>query len=123
MNKKYWANTWEYKRIMQILEDYWLTEKNEDLVDIRMLFIKGKEYQTKNIRWRRPVPTPKADPHDLELTNLAELFQRTDRFKEDLTRFIKNESKELHVDEKELWGDLWALADEEFIKNILKEYD
>lgn len=122
MSKKYWTDSWQYKRIMQILEDYWLTEEHEDLVDIRMLFIKGNEYQTKQIRWTRPDVIPE-DPTDLNVTNLADVMSRINKLEEDLTRFIEHESEEMHVDEDVLWGDLWALADERFIKSTLKKYE
>lgn len=122
MSKKYWINSWEYRRIMQILEDYWLTEEHEDLVDIRMLFIKGNEYQTKQIRWIRP-DTMSEEPTDLNATNLADLMSRIDKLKEDLTKFIEHESEEMRIDEDVLWGDLWALADERFIKSTLKKYE
>ncbi len=122
MSKKYWINSWEYRRIMQILEDYWLTEEHEDLVDIRMLFIKGNEYQTKQIRWIRS-DTMSEEPTDLNVTNLADLMSRIDKLKEDLTKFIEHESEEMRIDEDVLWGDLWALADERFIKSTLKKYE
>lgn len=122
MNKKYWTDSWQYKRIMQILEDYWLTEEHEDLVDIRMLFIKGKEYQTKQIRWTRPDAVPE-DSTDLNVTNLADVMSRIDKLEKDLTKFIEHESEEMRVDKDVLWGDLWALADERFIKSTLKKYE
>lgn len=122
MSKKYWTGSWQYKRIMQILEDYWLTEEHEDLVDIRMLFIKGKEYQTKQIRWIRPDTMPE-EPTDLNVTNLADVMSRIDKLKEDLTKFIEHESEEMRIDEDVLWGDLWALTDERFIKSTLKKYE
>lgn len=52
-NKKYWKNTMEYRRILEILDDYWLTEPEEDLVRIDMHFEKGNETQDKLIIWRR----------------------------------------------------------------------
>lgn len=122
MNKKYWTDSWQYKRIMQILEDYWLTEEHEDLVDIRMLFIKGKEYQTKQIRWTRPDVIPE-DPTDLNVTNIADVMSRINKLEEDLTKFIEHESEEMRVDKDVLWGDLWALADERFIKSTFKKYE
>ena len=122
MSKKYWTDSWQYKRIMQILEDYWLTEEHEDLVDIRMLFIKGEEYQTKQIRWTRPDVIPE-DPTDLNVTNLADVMSRIDKLEEDLTKFIEHESEEMRIDKDVLWGDLWALADERFIKSTLKKYE
>lgn len=52
--KKYWKNTVQYRRILEILDDYWLTEPEEDLVRIDMHFEKGDETQDKHIIWRRP---------------------------------------------------------------------
>lgn len=124
MSKKYWINSWEYRRIMQILEDYWLTEEHEDLVDIRMIFIKGKEHQEKHIRWRRPEADNQAyAPLDLKLESLADFAYRIDRLREGLNRFIENESKELCVDEDVLWEDLWSLSDERFIKSNINDND
>lgn len=55
MSKKYWANSPEYKRIIEVLDDYWLTEKDEYLVEIEMHFEKANgEYQSKWIRWINP---------------------------------------------------------------------
>jgi len=52
--RKYWKNTYEYQRILEILDDYWLTEKDESEVDIEMYFRKGEEEQWKHIDWRNP---------------------------------------------------------------------
>ena len=51
---KHWKNTYEYKRILEILDDYWLSEPDEDEVVITMEFYKGKEWQKKQIRWINP---------------------------------------------------------------------
>ena len=52
---RFWKGTYEYKRILEILDDYWLTEPNEESVEVTMLFIHsdGRE-QEKVIRWRNP---------------------------------------------------------------------
>ncbi|HCG58792.1 MAG TPA: hypothetical protein DEV97_02145 [Lachnospiraceae bacterium] len=50
-----WKKSQQYKRIIEILEDYWTTEPNEAFVQIDMLFIKGNgETQTKSIAWANP---------------------------------------------------------------------
>ena len=46
-------NTYEYKRILEILEDYWLSEPEEDRVVVELHFYKGNEKQHKMIRWDR----------------------------------------------------------------------
>ena len=43
--RKYWKNTMEYRRILEILDDYWLAEPEEDFVRIDMHFEKGDETQ------------------------------------------------------------------------------
>ena len=52
---RYWASTNAYKRILEILEDYWITEPDEAsvVVDIQLLHRNG-EYQTKHIVWDNP---------------------------------------------------------------------
>lgn len=64
--KKYWKNTMEYRRILEILDDYWLTEPEEDFVRIDMHFEKEDETQDKLIIWRRPSQERTAkEPFDL----------------------------------------------------------
>lgn len=50
--KQYWKDTWQYQIILEILDDYWLSEKDEAMVVVHMAFIKedGKT-QTKQIKW------------------------------------------------------------------------
>lgn len=41
-----------YKRILEVLNDYWLSEPKELAVEIRMDFLKSDgQHQTKQIRW------------------------------------------------------------------------
>lgn len=47
--KKCWKNTPEYKRILEILDDYWLTEPEEEEVHVTMYF-KKKDGQTQEKR-------------------------------------------------------------------------
>jgi hypothetical protein len=53
--KKYWDDTYQYYRILEILHDYWLTEKDEAFVKVDMEFrhADGQE-QFKCIRWWNP---------------------------------------------------------------------
>jgi phage-related protein len=52
--KRYWTRA-EYCRLIEILDDYWLTQKDEKKVDVIMLFEKkdGQE-QIKHFRWHNP---------------------------------------------------------------------
>ena len=52
--KNNWKNTWQYKRIIEILEEYWLREPEEDYVRVDMYFRKGNEEQAKCIQWTNP---------------------------------------------------------------------
>lgn len=55
MTKKKWENTGHYQRILQILEDYWLTEPEEAYVAVDMEFLKSDgQYQQKRIVWWNP---------------------------------------------------------------------
>lgn len=55
MTKKKWENTGHYQRILQILEDYWLTEPEEAYVAVDMEFLKSDgQYQQKHIVWWNP---------------------------------------------------------------------
>lgn len=55
MTKKKWENSGHYQRILQILEDYWLTEPEEAYVCVDMEFLKGDgQYQHKHIVWWNP---------------------------------------------------------------------
>lgn len=49
---KYWENEYQYQRILQILEDYWLSEKDEVFVRVDMHFEKADgQTQDKRIVW------------------------------------------------------------------------
>ena len=51
--RKPWKYCYEYKRILDILNDYWLTEPNEDVVEVDMRFLHSNgESQAKSIIWR-----------------------------------------------------------------------
>ena len=53
--KKYWENQYEYIRIKEILDAYWLEEPDELLVHVKMYFQKANgETQEKTISWINP---------------------------------------------------------------------
>lgn len=45
------VNSFFYRRLHELLEDYWLNEPNETLVEIRLHFVKGEEEQEKQLIW------------------------------------------------------------------------
>lgn len=55
MNRRLRKSSYEYRRILEILSDYWLTEPDEKLVVVDMYFetVSG-ETQSKRITWRNP---------------------------------------------------------------------
>lgn len=53
--KKYWEDTYTYQRLMEILDDYWLTVEDEQTVEIDLYFKKETgETQMKHLRWTNP---------------------------------------------------------------------
>lgn len=53
--KRYWDDTHEYMRILESLDAYWLTEKDEKFVCVTMYFEHADgQYQEKTIRWTNP---------------------------------------------------------------------
>ena len=72
---RFWKVTYEYRRILEILDDYWLTEPNEESVGVTMLFIHsdGRE-QEKVVRWRNPNIPSKFQP--LETFSAYELARK-----------------------------------------------
>ena len=52
---KWWKNTHEYQRIIEILDAYWLSEKDEHFVRVEMYFEHNNgEQQSKRIIWKNP---------------------------------------------------------------------
>ena len=50
-----WRSSKEYRRIQEILEDYWVNEPNERQVTICMTFVKADgQTQSKRIVWNNP---------------------------------------------------------------------
>lgn len=53
--RKGWKDCFEYKRVLEILSDYWGTEPDEAFVTIDMQFRhKNGEWQHKTINWINP---------------------------------------------------------------------
>lgn len=74
MAKKYWKNEYEYQRILEVLDDYWLTEPDELAVEVRLEFLKANgERQTKVIRWMNPNYESTVPVEDFELVPLADI--------------------------------------------------
>lgn len=77
-HKKYWKNAYEYMRIKEILDAYWMEEPEELLVRVDMYFQKyNGETQEKSIIWINPnyerVDTSEEVP-ELEIHTLWELL-------------------------------------------------
>ena len=115
--KRFWTNTWQYNRIMEILEDYWLTEPEEDYVKIKMAFIKGGEFQTKRVTWER---NPSKGKLEIEPVNFADVAKIMESIKTGLDEFVKTKSKELQIDEREVWENIEYYADMYFVNQRLK---
>lgn len=55
MSGKNWKKCSKYQRLMEILDDYWLSEPDEAYVSIDMEFLKSDgQYQRKHIVWWNP---------------------------------------------------------------------
>lgn len=53
--KRPWKDCYAYKRILEILDDYWLTEPDEAVVCVKMMFRHPTQgHQIKEIWWRNP---------------------------------------------------------------------
>lgn len=52
---RHWKNEYTYQRILEILEDYWITEPEEKEVVVDMHFLNANgETQDKHLVWRNP---------------------------------------------------------------------
>ena len=55
MSRKNWKKCSKFQRLMEILDDYWLSEPDEAYVSIDMEFLKSDgQYQQKRIVWWNP---------------------------------------------------------------------
>ena len=114
---KYWDKSREYKRIMEILDDYWITEPNEDYVKIKMAFIKGEEFQTKRIIWYRDsIKIDYPDP----VSNMADVLKAMEVINPRLNEFAKNISEELGIDEYDVWEHIEHYSKMYFINRYQK---
>lgn len=54
-HKRHWEDSSAYKRLLEILDDYWLTVEDEQLVEIEMHFEKADgQTQDKKLTWVNP---------------------------------------------------------------------
>ena len=70
---KTWKDTIEYRRILEILNDYWVDEPDEAAVTVDMQFqhLDGKT-QTKRVVWKNPRLTDES----LQGLDIGELFSK-----------------------------------------------
>ena len=69
-----WENDIRYLRILEILNDYWITEPDEFRVRVRMDFIKANgETQSKDIWWQNPnyECNNQKEPEIIDITELT----------------------------------------------------
>ncbi len=53
--KRYWSKSFEYRALLRILDDYWLTQKDESQVTIILSFDhKNGNHQEKRLVWTNP---------------------------------------------------------------------
>lgn len=97
MAKKYWKDTYDYRRILEILNDYWLEEEDEEEVIVTMHFKHHNcEEQEKQIVWRNQKYINA--PEMLELQSLADLMEDDKSSIQDiLKRLEKLEKTALHL--------------------------
>lgn len=110
MSKRYWDNEPKYKRILEILDDYWLTSADELLVNVDMFFAKEDgQVQRKSITWTNPnfgnknVTVNNLDEGEqADYTSLGEF----DRFWDECIEVTYNENNRvLRKDMLEAYGD------------------
>lgn len=114
---KHWDKTFEYRRILEILNDYWLTEPNEDCVKVKMAFIKGGEFQTKHIIWRREPDKKKLNIEPVELSEALRIMTHIEKSLNDL---VDKESEVLKIDKCEVWENIEHYADMYFVEQNVK---
>ena len=82
--KKPWKDSYEYKRILEILDTYWLCEAEEFRVRVQMDFVKANgEVQGKCIIWQNPNYGCEADDVLMEPLQAADMLKSNlpyDRF-------------------------------------------
>jgi len=121
--KRYWKDEYKYKRILEILEDYWLTEEDEEEVTVTMHFkhADGRE-QEKEIWWRNP--NIENQPNEIKGVTLDELFAEHDaidavevvRCKDCIHRFVDGDGVLFNcceLNHNKVQSDDWFCADGE----------
>jgi len=77
MPKKIWKDTWKYKRILEILDDYWLSQPDEYKVRVQMEFIHSSgEKQRKVIQWQNPNYTDDTQKGKPRLVCMADIEEK-----------------------------------------------
>ena len=73
----------QYQRILEILEDYWLTEPEEEVVAVCMYFRKHDgQQQQKCIRWRNPKYPSNTPPTVVSMADVGD--SKCDFWKENI---------------------------------------
>lgn len=94
MSERYWKNEWQYQRILEILDDYWITQKDEILVNVEMQFFsKDGQFQRKCITWR---------PKEGDFTAISFSEPSLDGFVTDCLTITTDQSK--RVSRNEMYG-------------------
>lgn len=75
MLRKVWQNCNEYLRILEILDDYWISNPDEAEVRVEMYFRHGNgETQAKRIVWKNPnMRTTKRNTNSSHIIKLSEV--------------------------------------------------
>ncbi len=75
MAKKFWESEYAYQRILEILDDYWLTEPDEFRVRVQLDFIKANgETQQKCITWQNPDYCSTSEDEYPKVMNAADIL-------------------------------------------------
>ena len=118
---KHWQNSWQYQRLLEVLDDYWLSEPDELIVSIHVDFVKADgQTQTKDFYWVNPNyeaidPPDPLMPLDELAAMTAEDFERERLYSLDHKRFKKKEMEYCFHDKEKL-----TLTDEQ--QAVLKKW-
>ncbi len=86
-SKRVWKNETAYRRILEILEDYWVTEPNEEYVVVHMYFKKSNgEEQTKKIVWDNPLLAKDRADRPIVLQQSVSEYLKSGQFEEDMKK-------------------------------------
>lgn len=76
-----WTDSWQYKRLMEVIEEYWLTQPEEARVEVDLHFLhQNGETQEKHIIWINP--------------NLNELSERAKATRNEYFRAYRKKQRE-----------------------------